>query len=129
MHIRAQSPLIESLCVRPIAEHRDSGVHFVRRFEALTGIRVHKAAVAALPRAFLGRLVETPDELAQRYCYELQPRTYNALRRHGESSRQSWTLGRLLEIRGFGLYSLLDLLEVLAKHSRIPAPRTAEATG
>lgn len=117
MHIRAQSPLIESLCVRPIADRRLTGEHFVRRFEALTGVRVHKAAVAAIPRVFLGRPVDTPDELAERFRYELQPRTYNALRRHGSASRQPWTFGRLLEIRGFGLYSLLDLLEVLAKHS------------
>jgi hypothetical protein len=129
MQIRAQSPLIESLCVRPSAEHRDSGVHFVRRFEALTGIRIRKAAVAAIPRPFLGRPVDGPEELAQRYCYELQPRTYNALRQHGKLSRQPWTFGRLLEIRGFGLYSLLDLLEVLAKHSSDLAKPTQQGTG
>jgi hypothetical protein len=129
MHIRAQSTLIDSLCVRPAAEPRLNAPHFVSRFEALTGLRVRKAAVGALPRAFLGWSVEPPEKLAQRYCYELQPRTYNALLRYGSSSRQPWTFGRLLELRGFGLYSLLDLLEVMARHSSAPAEQTRPETG
>ena len=32
------------------------------------------------------------------------------------ANRSRWTFGRLLEIRGFGAFSLLDLLEVMAKH-------------
>jgi hypothetical protein len=41
-----------------------------------------------------------------------------------EPGRQSepWTFGRLLEIRGFGVFSLLDLVEVLRRH----ATRTLE---
>jgi len=30
--------------------------------------------------------------------------------------QEPWTFGRLLDIRGFGAFSLLDLLEVMAEH-------------
>jgi hypothetical protein len=61
--------------------------------------------------------VPAPDLLVEQYGYELEPRTHNALCRY-EPGRQPdrWTFGRLLEIRGFGVFSLLDLLEILAKH-------------
>jgi hypothetical protein len=44
-------------------------------------------------------------------------------RQRGRKTRQQepWTFGRLLGIRGFGAFSLLDLLAVLAEHVG-PAP-------
>jgi hypothetical protein len=112
---KEQSPLITALSAPLASDRRINGIHFVRRFETLTGIRLRSATVASLPREFLGRPTLAPEEIARRYCYQLQPRTYNALRRYGTAVRHSpWTFGRLLEIRGFGLFCLLDLLEVLA---------------
>ena len=96
---------------------QDDTARFIERFAALTGFHVHSTSVEGLPREFLARAVPTPDVLVQEYGYELEPRTHNALCRY-EPGRQPdrWTYGRLLEIRGFGVFSLLDLLEVLAKH-------------
>jgi hypothetical protein len=96
---------------------RDDTARFIERFEALTGYRVHSTSAEGLPREFLARAVQTPDLLVRDYGYELEPRTHNALCRF-EPGRHAdhWTFGRLLEIRGFGVFSLLDLLEVLAKH-------------
>jgi hypothetical protein len=95
----------------------DDTTRFIERFEVLTGLRVHSTSMEGLPREFLARPVETPNHLVDKYGYELEPRTHNALCRY-EPGRQPdrWTYGRLLEIRGFGVFSLLDLLEVLAKH-------------
>jgi hypothetical protein len=96
---------------------RDDTARFIERFEVLTGYRVNSTSAEGLPREFLARTVETPDLLVQQYGYEVEPRTHNALCRY-EPGRNAdhWTFGRLLEIRGFGVFSLLDLLEVLAKH-------------
>ena len=95
---------------------QDDTARFIERFEVLTGFRVHSTSREGLPREFLARTVPTPDVLVRLYGYELEPRTHNALCRY-EPGRQSdrWPFGRLLEIRGFGVFSLLDLLEVLAK--------------
>jgi len=102
---------------RGSARRRDDTARFIERFEALTGHRVNSTSSEGLPREFLGRVVQTPDFLVEQYGYELEPRTHNALCRY-EPGRHAdhWTFGRLLEIRGFGVFSLLDLLEVLAKH-------------
>jgi hypothetical protein len=96
---------------------QDDTARFIERFEALTGFRMHSTSIEGLPREFLARTVPSPDVLVREYGYEFEPRTHNALCRY-EPGRQSdrWTYGRLLEIRGFGVFSLLDLLEVLAKH-------------
>ena len=96
---------------------QDDTARFIERFEALTGFRVHSTSREGLPREFLARTVPSPDVLVGQYGYELEPRTHNALCRY-EPGRQPdrWTFGRLLEIRGFGVFSLLDLLEILAKH-------------
>jgi hypothetical protein len=99
------------------ARRRDDTSRFIERFEALTGFHVQSTSAEGLPREFLGRPVRTPDLLVRDYGYELEPRTHNALCRF-EPGRNGdhWTFGRLMEIRGFGVFSLLDLLEVLAKH-------------
>jgi hypothetical protein len=118
MPSKEQNTIVESLWRTLPATRRTHEIHFLQRFETLTGIKLRSATVAAIPREFLGRMTEAPEEIARRYCYQLQVRTYNALRRHGtSSSRSPWTIGRLLEVRGFGLFALLDLLEVMAKTS------------
>jgi len=62
--------------------------------------------------------VESPDILVRRYGDEVEPRTHNALCRFEPGRREDrWTYRRLLEIRGFGVFSLLDLLEIKAKHA------------
>jgi hypothetical protein len=96
---------------------RDDAARFIERFEALTGYRVRSTSVEGLPREFLARTVPAPDALVEQYGFEFEPRTENALCRF-EPGRPTdhWTFGRLLKIRGFGVFSLLDLLEVLAKH-------------
>jgi hypothetical protein len=100
------------------AEHlRDSTKHFVERFAALTGFRVNSTTLGALPREFLTRTVPSPGVLVRQYAYELETRTHNALCRYEPGyDSDPWTYGRLLEIRGFGASSLLDLLEILANH-------------
>jgi hypothetical protein len=96
---------------------REDTARFIERFAALTGYQVHSASAEALPREFLARTVQPPDELVRQCGFELEQRTQNALHRY-EPGRplDPWTFGRLLKIRGFGVFSLLDLLEVLAKH-------------
>jgi hypothetical protein len=102
---------------RRTARRRHDAAHFIERFAALTGLRVNSANAEALPREFLARTAPAPDVLVEQYGYELEPRTRNALC-HYEPGRSldRWTYGRLLEIRGLGIFSFLDLLEVLAKH-------------
>ncbi|MGD0839239.1 MAG: hypothetical protein ABSB49_21595 [Polyangia bacterium] len=99
------------------ARRRDDAARFIERFAALTGYQISSTSAEGLPRQFLARTVEPPEGLVRQYGYELEPRTHNALCRY-EPGRNGdrWTFGRLLEIRGFGVFSLLDLLEVLAKH-------------
>jgi hypothetical protein len=113
-----QPPTPEGHAPSPRATRRHSDiVRFIERFEALTGIRVQSASAEGLPREFLARAAPPPDVLIERYGYELEPRTHNALRRYEPGrEREPWTFGRLLEIRGFGAFSLLDLLEVMAEH-------------
>jgi hypothetical protein len=104
--------------------------YFVRRVEALTGVRLRSAAVACMPRELLVRRVEAPNILARRYCYQLERRTYNALSRYEPgSTEEPWTVGRLLEIRTFGVFCLLDLLEVLASDEAIRVSTTAALEG
>jgi hypothetical protein len=105
------------------ARRQDDAARFIERFAELTGLRVRSASIEGLPREFLARIVAPPTQLIHCFGYELAPRTHNALCRY-EPGRQDepWTFGRLLEIRGFGVFSLLDLLEVLAKHDGPAAP-------
>lgn len=101
----------------PGTRGRQDAGHFIERFAALTGVRVRSMSVESLPRAFLSQPVPAPDRLVTEYGDELKPRTCNALcllepGTEGEPS----TMRRLLQLPGFGLLSLLDLLEVLARH-------------
>jgi hypothetical protein len=96
---------------------------FCKRFAILTGMHAKTAATESLPREFLARPVLAPDVLLARYGRELENRTRNALCRYEPGARPApWTYGRLLEIRGFGVFSLLDVMEVLHHH----ATRTLE---
>jgi hypothetical protein len=102
---------------------RDDTARFIARFTALTGVRAQSAGIEGLPPEFLSRNVLPPKQLIERYGRELETRTHNALCRYEPGRHpESWTFGRLLEIRGFGVFSLLDLLEVLHRH----ATRTLE---
>jgi hypothetical protein len=98
---------------------RDRDDEFLRRFEALTGLRLHSTGIDALPPAFLARGVDPPGVLVRRLRHVLKPRTYNSLCGHDPGPRDwPWTFARLLQIPRFGMYSLLDLLGVLARADR-----------
>jgi hypothetical protein len=98
---------------------REDITRFLERFEVLTGMRAHSASVQGLPPEFIAREVPEPKLLLERYAQKLEPRTYNALCRY-EPGREArpWTFARLLDVRGFGLFCLLDLLEVLPEQER-----------
>jgi hypothetical protein len=97
---------------------RQDAQRFLERFAALTGLAVGSASAESLPREFLARESLPPDVLIRRYGHVLSQRTYNALCRFEPAPpAEPWTFGRLLRIRGFGLFCLLDLLEVLARQA------------
>jgi hypothetical protein len=104
---------------------RISTARFIERFEALTGFHVGSDSTQALPKEFLARPVPSPEILLREHGQEFELRTRNALCRF-EPGRphEGWTFARLLDIRGFGVFSLLDLLEVLSKR---PPPKWAPA--
>ena len=106
------------------SRHRIDATRFIERFEALTGLRASSDSAYALPREFLLSPVAPPETLLREYGPELELRTRNALCRC-EPGRpdERWTFGRLLEIRGLGVFSLLNLLEVMAKHGVSVSPR------
>jgi hypothetical protein len=112
-----ESPAKPAMASR-MARRRIDTARFTQRFAALTGFRVNSDSTQALPREFLVRPVQSPEILIREYGHELELRTRNALCRF-EPGRpnERWTFGRLLEIRGFGVFSLLDLLDVLSKHA------------
>jgi hypothetical protein len=96
---------------------RQDTLRFIERFKALTGYAVHSDSMPSLPREFLDHAVPSPDRLLRDYGPELALRTRNALCRFEPDPKSDrWTFERLLWIRGFGVLSLLDLLEVLLKH-------------
>ena len=109
------SSLQEGVVGRMVRRREDTA-RFIERFAALTGCHLLSTSVEGLPREFLAKTVDAPDVLVRRLGDELEPRTRNALCRY-EPGREDerWTYRRLLEVRGFGVFSLLDLLEVLAK--------------
>jgi hypothetical protein len=96
--------------------NRQDASRFLDRFAALTGLAATSASAECLPREFLARPVPAPDVLTTRYGPRLSRRTYNALCRFEPAPPgEPWTFGRLLQIRGFGLFCLLDLLELQAR--------------
>ena len=99
------------------SRRRQDTQRFIEQFATLTGYLVHSDSVMALPREFLNHSVPSPDHLLEEIGHELALRTRNALCRFEPNPKNDrWTFERLLGIRGFGVLSLLDLLEVLSKH-------------
>ncbi|HJX66436.1 MAG TPA: hypothetical protein VJ860_21065 [Polyangia bacterium] len=88
---------------------------FVEAFFALTGLRPAAAYREFLPPEFLAQSTPSPDELAARFGSRLHTRTSNALRQQdpGAAHREGWTYGSLLELRGFGVFCLLDVMQAL----------------
>ena len=88
---------------------------FAEAFFALTGFRPVAAYREFLPPEFLARSIPSPAELVERFGDRLHTRTSNALRQQdpGPAHRGDWTYGSLLELRGFGVFCLLDVMQVL----------------
>jgi hypothetical protein len=105
---------------------------FADTFFALTGFRPVAAYKELLPPDFLARSVPSPSELVSRFGDRLHTRTSNALRQQdpGLSQRQDWTYDSLLELRGFGMFCLLDVMQALheSNSTQTPAPLAAPAT-
>ena len=88
---------------------------FAEEFFALTGFRPVAAYREFLPPAVLARSIPAPAELVARFGGRLHTRTSNALRQQdpGLPQRQDWTYGSLLDLRGFGMFCLLDVMQAL----------------
>jgi hypothetical protein len=88
---------------------------FVEIFYRLTGFRPVSACREALPGDFLTRTIPSPEDLVAQFGDRLLTRTRNALQRHvprpGETD--DWTYGRLIELRGFGMFCLIDVMQAL----------------
>ena len=100
--------------------------HFAEIFARLTGFRPVSACREALPRDFLTRAIPSPEDLVAQFGDRLQTRTRNALQRHvpqpGETD--DWTYGRLIELRGFGMFCLIDVMQALS--STVSPPQAAD---
>ena len=88
---------------------------FAEAFFALTGFRPAAAYKEFLPPDLLARSIPSPSELVAQFGDRLQVRSSNALRQHDPdpAHRQNWTFGSLLELRGFGMFCLLDVMQAL----------------
>jgi hypothetical protein len=88
---------------------------FAEAFFALTGFRPVAAYREFLPPDFLARSIPSPGELVTRFGDRLHTRTSNALRQQdpGSPQREDWTFGSLLDLRGFGMFCLLDVMQAL----------------
>jgi hypothetical protein len=106
----------DKACAASRRQRREQdAARFAEVFLALTGFRPASAYREALPREFLAQSIPSPDELVARFGDRFQLRTSNALRRYvaGSVERVGWTYGRLLDLRGFGIFSLLDVMQAL----------------
>jgi hypothetical protein len=105
---------------------------FAETFFALTGFRPVAAYREFLPPDFLARPIPSPSELVARFGDRLHRRTSNALRQQdpGPAHRESWTYDSLLELRGFGMFCLLDVMQALHESGLPldPAPGSLPAT-
>jgi hypothetical protein len=103
---------------------------FAEAFFALTGFRPVGAYREFLPPDFLARSIPSPGELVARFGDRLHTRTSNALRQQdpGLPQRQDWTYGSLLELRGFGMFCLLDVMQALHQSGSELEPVSAPAT-
>ena len=105
---------------------------FAEAFFAITGFRPAAAYREFLPPDFLARSIPSPRELVARFGDRLHRRTSNALRQQdpGPAHRESWTYDSLLELRGFGMFCLLDVMQALHESGLPldPAPGSLPAT-
>jgi hypothetical protein len=105
---------------------------FAEAFFALTGVRPAAAYREYLPPDFLARSIPSPGELVAQFGHRLHTRTSNALRQQdpGPTHRESWTYGSLLDLRGFGMFCLLDVMQALHESGFPlgPTPRSLPAT-
>jgi hypothetical protein len=106
--------------IAPKAEKRQKKraqdtARFVEAFFALTGFRPVAAYREFLPPEFLACSIPSPGELVARFGDRLHTRTSNALRQQdpGPTHCEGWTYGRLLDLRGLGVFSLLDVMQAL----------------
>jgi hypothetical protein len=104
---------------RSISRHErreQDTAQFAEIFCRLTGFRPVSACREALPRDFLTRTIPSPENLVAQFGDRLQTRTRNALQRYvprlGETD--DWTYGRLIELRGFGMFCLIDVMQALS---------------
>jgi hypothetical protein len=97
---------------------------FIEAFFALTGFRPAAAYREFLPPDFLARSTPSPSELVERFGDRLGTRTSNALRQQdpGPAFREGWTYGSLLDLRGFGIFCLLDVMQALHGSDVRPDP-------
>jgi hypothetical protein len=88
---------------------------FADAFFALSGFRPVSACREALPRDFLCRSIPAPAVLVAHIGHRLQPRTRNALERQVSNAKAGgdWTYERLIGLRGFGMFCLIDLMRAL----------------
>ncbi len=94
----------------------------VKRFRALTGLHAPMQPAGRPPIGFLVQSAPSPTQIIGRM--PIRPRTHNVLRRFLDtgSPRGRWTYGRLLQIPGFGLYGVVDVLSCQSR------PQYASAT-
>jgi hypothetical protein len=97
---------------------------FIEAFFGLTGFRPTAAYREFLPPDFLARATPSPAELVERFGDRLHTRTSNALRQldPGPAHREGWTYGSLLDLRGFGMFCLLDVMQALQGSNVQPDP-------
>jgi hypothetical protein len=88
---------------------------FAEAFFSLTGFRPVAPYREFLPPDLLARSIPSPDELVVRFGDRLHTRTSNALRQQdpNPADRKNWTYGSLLDLRGFGMFCLLDVMQAL----------------
>jgi hypothetical protein len=110
---------IERMTSRNQRRQRDN-VRFADAFFTLAGFRPVSACREALPHDFLSRSIPAPAVLVARVGNRLQPRTRNALERQIASAKDGgdWTYERLIELRGFGMFCLIDVMQALQQLER-----------
>ena len=111
--------MIATRANRRRAKRARDTARFAEEFFALTGFRPVAAYREYLPYYFLARSVPSPGELVARFSGRLHTRTGNALRQQdpGPAHCEGWTYGKLLDLRGFGVFCLLDVMRAL-RYSR-----------
>ena len=124
--------MIASKTIKRREQRARNTARFAEAFFALTGFRPVAAYREFLPRDFLARWIPSPGELVARFGDRLHRRTSNALRQQdpGSPHREVWTYGSLLELRGFGVFCLLDVMQALHESGfpLDPALRSSPAT-